>query len=229
MFKDLDYKIKSVIGKNPVIYYTFFAKKYPFDQMAVSKKTELCIEGFPRSGNSYAVVAFKLANPEIKVGHHLHVPAQIKKACLLNIPCLVIIRNPLDAVSSFLVFQSSINADIYLSTYIDFYNSVKKNIEHILIASFETVISDLNLVIKELNNFYDQKYRLIDNIEQRQDEIFKKLTKINDQFFKGENKKNMIPDVKRDELKKKIMATVQESDKFIAAEEIYRGLLKKSI
>ncbi len=67
----------------------------------VNRDTELVIEGFPRSGNSFAVIAMMLAqkNP-LRIAHHFHVPAQIIYACRHKIPVLVILRKASDAIIS---------------------------------------------------------------------------------------------------------------------------------
>src|SRR5689334_19049404 len=68
---------------------------------AVSRGTEIVIEGFPRSANTFAVVAFRLAQQrEIEIAHHLHAAAQIKHAINLKVPVIVLIREPSDAILS---------------------------------------------------------------------------------------------------------------------------------
>jgi hypothetical protein len=56
----------------------------------VSRTTEIVIEGYPRSGNTFAVVAFRLAQGrEIEIAHHLHAAAQIKRAARLDVPAFI--------------------------------------------------------------------------------------------------------------------------------------------
>ena len=45
-------------------------------RMLYSKETELVIEGFPRSANTFAVLAFDYAQPDdVKLAHQLHAPS----------------------------------------------------------------------------------------------------------------------------------------------------------
>jgi hypothetical protein len=226
---DWKYHLKSSIGLWPGLYYKLFARKYPFDQMAVSEQTKISIEGFPRSANSYAVVAFKLDNQKVKVGHHLHVPAQIICAAQMKIPNVVVLRSPKDAVSSFLVFQSSLNATLYLKSYIQFHKVVASLADQLIIASFETVTSDFNKIIEAVNQKYQKNYNLIGNIQTRQDEIFTKLKKVNDQFFAGQSQKNMFPDEERKKLKKRVKDSVLASPVLAEANAIYNILKAQSI
>ena len=86
---DMLYWINVIIGCHPNIYYKIYARKPPYNDFAVNSSTGICIEGYPRCANSYAVYAFKNANKDIKIGHHLHVPAQIKQSTDYKIPTIL--------------------------------------------------------------------------------------------------------------------------------------------
>ena len=55
--------------------------------------TDICIDGYPRSANSFTVRMFRKANPEAVIAHHTHSVANIKKAIECGIPVVVLIRN----------------------------------------------------------------------------------------------------------------------------------------
>lgn len=228
-FRDRDYQLRSWLGKFPNWYFKLFARKYPFSEMAVKSNTALCIEGFPRSANSYAVVAFRLVNRDVTVAHHLHVAAQITQSCLQNIPAIAVLRNPKEAVASFLVFQSSKKADIYLKAYVDFHKTIEPFSDNILYASFETVTSDFNKVILEANKKFNRKYNTINNLSEREDEIFAKLKKVNNQFFAGQSQKNMAPDESRKKLKEQVKKQIEASRYLNAAMDIYTRLNAQSV
>ena len=53
----------------------------PSPECAERLHTELVIEAFPRSANTFATVAFQLSQPApVRVAHHLHAPAQVTEA-----------------------------------------------------------------------------------------------------------------------------------------------------
>src|SRR2546427_7470725 len=55
--------------------------------------TDILIEGFPRSANSFSVAAFRLAQgPPVEVAHHTHAPANAIAAFRRHIPALILIR-----------------------------------------------------------------------------------------------------------------------------------------
>ncbi len=162
--RDRLYVVQNFVGRTDY-YYPLFARQYPFNRMKTEPTTGIVIEGFPRSANSYAVVAFKLVNPNVPVGHHLHVPVQLKRAARFNIPAVMVLRAPEEAVASFMVFQNSLNADLYVQEYVRFYRALLPCTKHLLVASFETIISDMNRIIAAVNQRFDQQFKFLNDQE----------------------------------------------------------------
>lgn len=225
IIRDCHYQVQASIGRRPALYYRIYARHFPFSQMAVAEHSDICIEGFPRSANSYAVVAFKLNNPGVKPGHHLHVPAQIIRACNLKKPVITLIRTPEEAVASFLVFQTSLNADLYLKLYTAFYQTLAPFRQQFVVADFNTITTDFNSVIDRVNKKYGMHFNEIKNLAQRQDEIFSKLNEINLKFFSGAQQKSMFPDKRREQIKEQARQLVLKSPQLDAALNMYHSFL----
>jgi hypothetical protein len=68
----------------------------------VDARTDIVIEGFPASANTFAVAAFRLAQEPryMRIAHHTHVPAQVIEATRLGVPAILLIREPMQAVLS---------------------------------------------------------------------------------------------------------------------------------
>ena len=59
----------------------------------VGDETELVIEAFPRSGMTFAVVAFEMAQTrQVRVACHVHAPAQVIEGARRRIPALVLVQ-----------------------------------------------------------------------------------------------------------------------------------------
>jgi hypothetical protein len=126
----------------------------------VSRTTEIVIEGYPRSGNTFAVVAFRLAQGrEIEIAHHLHAAAQIKRAARLDVPAIVLIRKPSEAILSLVVRDPHASLRWALRSYIRFYSAVFPYLEKTVVAPFETVTSDLASVIRMVNIRYGTAFK----------------------------------------------------------------------
>jgi hypothetical protein len=126
----------------------------------VSRTTEVVIEGYPRSGNTFAVVAFRQAQGrEIKIAHHLHAAAQIKRAARLDVPAIVLIREPAEAVLSLLVRDPQSSIRWALRSYIRFYSAVIPYLEKTVVAPFATATSDLASIIRTVNTRYGTAFK----------------------------------------------------------------------
>ena len=82
-------------GKHPSAFYGLYRLARKDQARVVTPDTQLVMEGFPRSANSFARVAFNRAQSErVRIAHGLHVPAQVIRAARWRIPTLVLIRKP---------------------------------------------------------------------------------------------------------------------------------------
>ena len=85
-------------------------------------ESQIVIEGFPRSGNTFAVVAFEQAQREsVRVAHHLHMPAQVIRAVQWSIPILLLARKPTDAALSWIIRGPGVPIRQTLKHYVSFY------------------------------------------------------------------------------------------------------------
>ena len=87
---------------------------FPTTEAAALNQKMLCIEAFPRSGNSYAALAITdlitkdgknsldMDHAAVlqKLIHHTHQSEVVRQSVLSNIPTITILRNPLDAIFS---------------------------------------------------------------------------------------------------------------------------------
>ena len=127
----------------------------------VTRATDIVIEGYPRSASTFAVAAFRLAQePEwVEVAHHTHMPAQVIEAVRWEIPALVLIRSPGDAVVSLLIHSPDRSARSAVHGYLRFYEPLVPLRELFVIATFHQVVTDLGSVIDRLNERFDTAFR----------------------------------------------------------------------
>jgi hypothetical protein len=118
-------------------------------------QTEIVIEGYPRTGNTFAVIAFQQAQPRVvSIAHHVHAPAPIIEASRHRTPALVLIRAPEEAVLSFVLRLPELTLRQALRSYVRFYRPlVRARIggAAFVVGRFEDVVGDLGAVIREVN------------------------------------------------------------------------------
>ena len=110
----------------------------------------ICIDGFMRSGNTFAVEMFRLANPDVEVAHHMHSTGQLRRAIKLGIPIVVPIRAPLDAIVSYMIYQQERDPDDAFVRYLLLHRWVRDHAEDVMVADFEVLTSDFNAIIHHL-------------------------------------------------------------------------------
>jgi len=151
-------KVKRTFKSNKYLYKIWFAanqKKLDSTVRLPRKTDEYYFDGYPRSGNTFFRGLLKRAYPNLNGTSHLHCIAGLKIALGLQIKCLIIIRNPVDAVASNVYTKihrqnNPLDKNIevlcneLLSEWFNYYNFCNREIDSPLlnIITFETVIND---------------------------------------------------------------------------------------
>jgi hypothetical protein len=162
-------------GGHPSVYFSLYRLMRQDQARIVTPDTQLVIEGFPRSGNSFARRAFVLAQDETfdvkRIAHHMHVPAQVVRAAQWRIPTLVVIRRPREAVVSFAIWDP-ISVDQALKYYISFYEISEKYRDAFVLGRFEEVTEDFGQVIKRLNDKFGTTFSVFRHDEENVSKLF---------------------------------------------------------
>lgn len=178
--KDSIFKTKQIfrffLSSAPLVFYSLYRLRAPYKKLIVKRHTDIVIEGFPRSGNTFAVVAFEFSQGRVlQVAHHLHAPVQIIMAVKWHIPILVVIRNPTDAIASLAVREPAISLVCALREYVAFYEVIMKQRDFCVIANFDQITSDYGNVIARVNNKFQTHFRLFEHNQENVDKIFERI------------------------------------------------------
>ena len=78
----------------------------------VSPRSQLVIDGFPRSANTYLHRIIRAATPEgFRIAHHVHRPQQLAWAMDFGVPTFAVFRDPVEAICSLLVRRPTFGID----------------------------------------------------------------------------------------------------------------------
>ena len=152
--------ILNVLNKYPNLTENIYSWLKPSrKKLSVNQNTQIVIEGFPRSANTFSVVVFRMTQTdEVNIAHHLHVPAQIIKGAQLKIPIIVLIRPPKDTVISLIIREPKWTIELALKAYINFYKTIEEFDDYYIVASFEQVTQDYGSVIRRLNEKFGTNF-----------------------------------------------------------------------
>lgn len=140
----------------------------------VGKPTDIVIEGYPRSANTFAVAAFQFAQGVPKnIAHHIHGAAQIKLGVIYQIPTIVLIRAPKAAITSLLIRQPYLSIRQAIVDYINFYEAVSPLKQQVVIAQFDQVIADFGKVIQDVNVKFGTDFKVFEHTPDRIEQVYR--------------------------------------------------------
>jgi hypothetical protein len=224
-------------GGNPTVFFGLYRLLRTSRDLkrAVTPDKQVVIEGFPRSGNSFARRAFIMAQDETfdvtSIAHHLHVPAQVVRAAQWRIPTMVLIRKPKDAVLS-LVIRDPISVDQALRYYISFYETSEKYRDAYVLGLFEEVTEDFGEVIRRINNRFKTNFAPFTHDERNVDGVFARIEKNSRKRFGEMSMENRAsrPFASREKLKREVeyeLENPKRKDLISRADSVYERLARR--
>lgn len=116
-----------------------------------NNKSQLVIEAFPRSANTFLFHAVSLSSLRpILIAHHLHDVIQIDRGIELGIPVVVAVRDPVSAFVSYRMKSPHLSVSVMHSIYTSFYKRVLDRSDNILLVRYEDVIHKTDEVVGEI-------------------------------------------------------------------------------
>jgi hypothetical protein len=166
---------------------SLLARDNASSELLYRRRTELVIEGFPRSANTFAVVAFRMAQDRhVPIAHHLHAPSQIMCGVRDGKPVVVLIRRPVDAISSLLVSNAELTPRGALEFYVRFYETVWPLAEGCHVAPYESVIGRYDRVIRQLNARFGTTYGIFEPTESNVEACFRRIEEVAPSTLRGD-------------------------------------------
>ena len=160
------FEAKTVIAKYPPLAMPIARRRHG---IPVDAQTRIVIEGFPRTGTSFAVAAFDLAQEgAVPIACHVHAPAQILDGARRGIPALAIVRGPEDTILSFVIRNPHIGTALALRGYLRFYEPLLPHRSRFVVGTFAQVTEDFGLVTRRVNERFGTRFtefeHTVDNV-----------------------------------------------------------------
>lgn len=205
-----------LLGKYSALFYPLVWMDPAKRSVAVRRDTEIVIEGFPRSGNTFATAAFLVSqNRQVKIARHLHAPVQIPRGVKKKLPVILLIRKPSDAVISFVLREPHIGISEALKLYIRFYSCVLPYLPDTMIVRFEQLVQSFDEIIPSLNAKFGTSFIPFENSEDNKNACFR-LIEIMDQHDNGSHFVNETtvarPSPQREKLKLSIKDKLESTE-----------------
>jgi len=194
-----------------------------------NRRLDLCIEGFPRSANSFFTHWFLLLNPDAQVAHHSHDIECVRLALDDRIPTIILIRNPLDAATSWAVMTDSKEPVSCLESWIIFYRWILKQppSKYVLIA-FSEATRPTSKTIAKINSACGTHFLSSD----KEDDVLYKMTReriknhAKQNWEAGDHARNIpMPNKERDQIKHRYREKIKNAPALKEAEDLYNSLI----
>lgn len=159
------WEVRSVLGRYPVIALPLLRARRGDGFLApIRDETEVVIEGFPRSGNTFAVAAFHLAQlpTDVKIAHHAHVPAQLLRAVRLGLPAVLLVREPEECVLSLVVRDPLLGVGGVLRGWVRFHGPLVDVRDRLVVATFGEATTDVGGIVRRVNERFGTSFRAFD-------------------------------------------------------------------
>lgn len=229
MFVDIRNKLRYLLGRNQrtIQLYKLKKKNRP---LIINPKHNICIEGYPRSANTFAVLLVEQCTVnDLQIAHHMHTPSQLIFAQKRNIPSVLVIRNPIDAVISNVLREKGMSLATALNWYIDFHKRIIDFKGKLIIWPFEKIVSEPTECLSQISDRWPQ---FSFNLKKyAQEHIFEEIDRLDHIYKKTESKLvSTRPQAAKKEVKKYLKKKLLENSRYSAlltqANKLYKHLLE---
>lgn len=211
LIRQVPYEVRYFMNAYPTLYMPVARIRHrDRGDWTVRPDTQLVIEGFGRSGSTFVVDAFEIAQRgPVRLARHTHAAAQVITAARMRIPTLVIVRRPDDVTTSHMV-RRGIGARPALSAWIRYHRRILPVRDRLVVAPFERVTSDLGSAIREVNERFATEFDEFDSNEENLALVMERIEDRNRRRFgadTAEGARSLArPTPEREELKRRMRA-----------------------
>ncbi len=221
--------LKSQLGR---FYLTnlLYTLKPKNRKLIARKSTQLCVEGYPRSANTFAVLAIELcSNETLKIAHHMHSSSQIKYCAARNIPTILLIRNPHEAIVSNVLREQGMTLKVAIRWYITFHKDILPFLDKIIVWEFDDFVKSPKVGLEGLKDHgFDIDSELYDKSE-----IYARIDEL-DRFYKKNSdfeKINTRPNKEKNKHKVEIIKKLDKDPGLLKllheAEDLFRAVIER--
>lgn len=212
--------LKWFIHEHPTLYPVLQGLRGQSWGTFCTADTDLCIEGYQSSSNSFAYNVFRLLDPSLHIGHHTHSVANLKRAAQHDVPTLILYRPPADCIPSMVArFKPSLEDGV--TRYVRFYQYVLDHREAFMLASFEETTQRIAATIErvEMNTSLDLGTYDADSVAEEAVAHIQAWTK-----KQGDEDRISLPKPQRDTQKKALRKRLCALASFTEAQQVYDQL-----
>jgi hypothetical protein len=163
---------KYAMGHHPVTLPILLRLTPEGRSRAIDEETDVVVEGFPRSGNTFATFALRHADRHLRVVSHVHHPNQVVLAVRRGLPTILVVREPVPTLASYLIAGPHGRARGVLEEYVAYHRELLPYLPDVLVVDFAQLSTDMGLVIDRLNARYGTSITRFEHTREEEAAVF---------------------------------------------------------
>lgn len=168
-------RARRLMGDAPVLLPVVLWATPGSAKRAIGPDTQAVIEGFPRSGNTFAYFALQESNGPTPVSSHVHVPAQVVHAVRRGVPTLLVVREPVACLSSLLTAAPHVRVRPAYQEYIHHHRQVLPLVDDLVVGTFEQITTDFGSVMERLNTRFGTSFTPFQQTPENVERVFARI------------------------------------------------------
>ncbi len=178
----------------------------------ITDQTDVVIEGFPRSSNTFAAAAMHEASGgRLTIASHVHTASQVVLATRRQLPTLVVIREPVATLCSLLVASPHVRAASALREWTHHYELLWNLRDQFVIGTFDQTTTDFGAVIDRLNQRFGTTFARFVHTPDALAGVEHHMQANHDKWHPGDEKSAPWPIAQRREANTRVQAELTSS------------------
>jgi hypothetical protein len=185
---------KFLLGHDP-IFLPVLLRMTPLGiSRQITEQTDLVVEGFPRSGNTFTVFALQdAAQQRLRIASHVHHPSQVVLAVARGVPTVLVVREPVSALASYLAYGQHGRPHTVLKEYASYLRELIPYVDQIMVCTFPEIVSDLSAIIDRINERFSLQIPPFDQSPENVDRVFDEIALNHRLVHRGKNPDFVAP------------------------------------
>lgn len=230
-------RAKLAVRRSPTLWSSYVAVSFPPQRYKSARDAvclphhDLLVDGYPRTANSYAYNFLTRFHGDVRCVHHTHASATLKMARRFDTPPVVLVRDPLDAVTSNLIRSQGSLA--YLEGhYEQYYDYVRDHADEVTVVPFETVTQDpvgfLEVVERETG--LPPADPTQEQVAEANEAVQAHLERLAEAKYGDDAQaKKAVPDEDREDEKARVRAELSQRETIEELRDLYRTVLAEAV
>ncbi len=153
----------------------------------ITASTDLVIEGYPRSSNTFAAAAMAVASAgTVSVASHVHTPSQVIHAADRKTPTLVVVREPKATVRSLIMAAPHVPVHTAIAEWIHHHRTIWPYRDAFVVGTFDQITTDLPSVLQRVNRRFGTDLPMFEHTAENVAAVEQRMRDDHERFHPGD-------------------------------------------